>query len=179
MKRRNLIILAALAGVGVYIAVRRRKGESTQAVVSEVASNDTASTPANSTKRKSGNNIVDLLKGNSYVTEVFSPTSVSSTFTNRVYTKVEDLYGVKTSSYPSVKINTLYRRLYDKLNAKRVRPSTASLGQIGPALREIAQEGFDFGTELRLPANPNRGPQLPLGRPSGVDRDMMFSGFVS
>ena len=109
------------------------------------------------------------------MTEVFSPTSVSSTFTNRVYTKVEDLYGVKTSSYPASKINTLYRRLYDKLNAKRVRPSTASLGQIGPALREIAQEGFDFSTALRSPANPNRGPQ----RASGVDRDMMFSGFVS
>ena len=174
MKRRNLIILAALAGVGVYIAVRRRKGESAQAVVSEVASNDTASTPANSKKGKSG--IVDaVFKGNSYVTEVFSPTSVSRTFKKRVYTKVKDLYGVKTSSYPNSKLNTLYRRLYDKLNAKRVRPSTASLGQIGPALKEIAQEGFDFSTALRSPANPNRGPQ----RGSGDARDMMFSGFVS
>ena len=175
MKRRNLIILAALAGVGVYIAIRRRKGESAQAVVSEVASNDTASTPAKSTKGKSGLNLNAILKGNSYVTEVFSPTSVSKTFKNRVYTKVEDLYGVKTSSYPNSKLNTLYRRLYDKLNAKRVRPSTASLGQIGPALKEIAQEGFDFGTALRSPANPNEGPQ----RASGVDRDVLFSGFVS
>jgi hypothetical protein len=71
----------------------------------------------------------------------------SQVFKNRVYTKVTDFYGkdANTGLYDPAKRLGLYQRIWIKLSKKGVQnPNGATLGQIGPQIREIAQEGFDF-----------------------------------
>tara|TARA_R110001632_G_scaffold51390_6_gene128079 strand:+ start:77 stop:598 length:522 start_codon:yes stop_codon:yes gene_type:complete len=68
-------------------------------------------------------------------------------FSNRVYTKVKDFYGqdANIGLYPESKRLALFQRIWMKLSQNGVsNPMMATLGQIGPAIKEIAQEGFDF-----------------------------------
>ena len=68
-------------------------------------------------------------------------------FQNRVYTKVKDFYGpnANTGLYPESKRLGLYQRIWNNLSAKGVsNPNNATLGQIGPALRDIGAEGFNY-----------------------------------
>jgi len=68
-------------------------------------------------------------------------------FENRVYTKVKDFYGpnANTGRYPDSKRLGLYQRIWNNLSAKGVsNPNNATLGQIGPALKDIGTEGFNF-----------------------------------
>lgn len=69
-----------------------------------------------------------------------------ATFRNRVFTKVKDFHGVEMSKWDKAKTMGLYQRIAMKLEAKGIALEKATLGQIGPVLKQIGAEGFPFGT---------------------------------
>ena len=58
-----------------------------------------------------------------------------------------DFYGpdANIGLYPESKSLGLFQRIWMNLTAKGVsNPNNATLGEIGPALKDIAQEGFNY-----------------------------------
>lgn len=74
-----------------------------------------------------------------------------TTFRNRVYTKVKDFHGVEMAKWEKSKTMALYQRVAMKLEAKGIALEKATLGQIGPVLKEIGAERFPFKTKMAAP----------------------------
>lgn len=163
-------VLGGLVGANMWL----RKSKATKAA--EATPDATETTDASTTK--STNDLNDALKKLMGGTPI-APTTLSgysATFKNRVYTKVLDFYGVKVSGWQTSKTLALYERIFDKLVAKNINPRTATLGQIGPVIKEIAKEGFPFGgTYVPAPSTsssnsaPNPSTMGGYGRPQGRD----------
>jgi hypothetical protein len=157
MKTRNLIILGGLGAVAAYVLLRR-KGAVADSSVNDVPVDtiDANEPKVTTSKPKSSQGVTldGLFEGNGGTKMRTNPRRVpnsekeySQVFKNRVYTKVTDFYGedANVGLYPPTKRLGLYQRIWMKLSEKGVeKPNQATLGQIGPQIREIAQEGFDF-----------------------------------
>jgi hypothetical protein len=158
MKTRNLIIIAGLGGIAAYVFFKR-KGNGADLGADEVPvdtidANEpkVTTTTSNTTtsKKSSGLTLGGLFGNKGAVNASFPPnreSGYSQQFKNRVYTKVTDFYGedANVGLYEPAKRLGLYERIWRKLSQKGVEnPNRAVLGEIGPQIREIGQEGFDF-----------------------------------
>ena len=157
MKTRNLIILGGLGAVAAYVLIRR-KGDVADSSLNEVPVDTIdANEPKVTTgkpKSSGGLTLGGLMGSTTGTTTTTNPRRVPNSesgytqvFKNRVYTKVTDFYGqdANVGLYRPTKRLALYQRIWMKLTEKGIEnPNQATLGQIGPQIREIAQEGFDF-----------------------------------
>ena len=153
MKTRNLIILSGLGLVAAYVFLRR-KGNTLDSSVGDVPVDtidaNEPKTTTNTAKKSEGLTLKDLNRGSSGASTNIPPNRLSGysqVFKNRVYTKVKDFYGedANIGLYEPNKQLGLFQRIWTKLSEKGVqKPNNATLGQIGPQIKEIAQEGFDF-----------------------------------
>ena len=157
MKTRNLIILGGLGAVAAYVLIRR-KGAVADSSLNEVPVDtiDANEPKVTTGKRKSSEGLTlgGLMGSTTGTTMTTNPRRVpnresgyTQIFKNRVYTKVTDFYGedANVGLYRPTKRLGLYQRIWMKLSEKGIEnPNQATLGQIGPQIREIAQEGFDF-----------------------------------
>ena len=158
MKTRNLIILGGLGAVAAYVLLRRKGAVADSSVndlpVDTIDANEpkvtTGKPPRTAPKSKSSQGLtLGGLMGSTGGTAMGPnrESGYSQVFKNRVYTKVTDFYGedANVGLYAPTKRLGLYQRIWIKLYEKGVNnPNQATLGQIGPQIREIAQEGFDF-----------------------------------
>lgn len=165
-------VLGGLVGANMWL----RKSKATKAAENAPESTTTGDTTSSK----------DTDANKAYLAKVFgnrtkpkAPKTVggySKTFRNRVYTKVLDFYGVKVSSWQPTKKLVLYKRVFNKLVAKNINPNTASLGQIGPVIKEIAKEGFPFDNSNTTPATTSSPPPRSTGGftddpRAGLDRE--------
>jgi hypothetical protein len=149
MKTRNLLLIGGAGLVAAYVIYMRKRPSGSASVqpVDTIDANEPKVTTT--TSKKSQGLTLGGLMGSTGGTAMAPnrESGYSETFINRVYTKVTDFYGKKanTGLYEPAKRLRLYERLWMKLSEKGVEnPNNATLGQIGPQIREIAQEGFDF-----------------------------------
>ena len=161
MKTRNLLLIGGAGLVAAYV-IYMRKRPSGSASVQPVDTID-ANEPKASAKKTTSLTLGQIGSKTPSLGTIMSSTGrrgsggtatmpnresgYSQVFKNRVYTKVTDFYGedANTGLYDPAKRLGLYQRIWIKLSKKGVQnPNGATLGQIGPQIREIAQEGFDF-----------------------------------
>jgi len=158
MKTRNLILIGGAGLVAAYVIYMRKRGatsaQSNDVPVDTIDANEPKVKPSPASKKTSPLTLGNL--GRSGVQSMTVQRKYSApnrlngynqVFANRVYTKVKDFYGedANTGQYPPEKRLALYQRIWAKMSAKGIaNPMMASLGQIGPAIKEVAQEGFDF-----------------------------------
>ncbi len=147
MKTRNLIIIGG-AGLLAALVVYMRKRGSTSAQSNEIPVDTIeANEPKATTSKNSGLSFGGLNIGRGQAIAPNSLKKYNQVFVNRVYTKVKDFYGQESNIglYPESKRLALFQRIWDKMTAKGIsNPMNATLGQIGPAIKEVAQEGFNF-----------------------------------
>lgn len=153
MKTRNLLLIGGAGLVAAYVIYMRKRPSGSASVQSDDVPVDTidANEPkvTTTTSKKSQGLTLGGLMGSTGGTAMMPnrESGYSQVFKNRVYTKVTDFYGedANTGLYDPAKRLGLYQRIWIKLSKKGVQnPNGATLGQIGPQIREIAQEGFDF-----------------------------------
>lgn len=154
MKTRNLILFGGIGLAAAYLFLMRKRTSQLAPAASPVDTQDAIEPAAPPATKES----TDLTLGNLFKSSAPSRLSgYTQVFNNRVYTKVKDLYGedANTGLYPESKKLGLYQRIWMNLTAKGVsNPNNATLGQIGPALKDIAQEGFNYkhrNTNQRAP----------------------------
>ncbi len=163
MKTRNLILIGGAGLVAAYVIYMRKRGatsaQSNDVPVDTIDANEPKVKPSPASKKTSPLTLGNL--GRSGVQSI-APNRLNGynqVFANRVYTKVKDFYGedANTGQYPPEKRLALYQRIWAKMSAKGIaNPMMASLGQIGPAIKEVAQEGFDFRDYERRELRKNR-----------------------
>ena len=156
MKTRNLILFGGMGLAAAYLFLMRKRTSQLAPVAPPVDTQDAiepAAPPA--TRESSDLTLGNLLNGKSGGTSLptrsaSAPSRLSGytqVFSNRVYTKVMDFYGpdANIGLYPESKRLGLFQRIWMNLTAKGVsNPNNATLGEIGPALKDIAQEGFNY-----------------------------------
>lgn len=151
MKTRNLILIGGAGLVAAYVIYMRKRGatsaQSNDVPVDTIDANEPKVSPTAASKKTSPLTLGNLGRSGG---QAFAPNRLNGynqVFANRVYTKVKDFYGedANTGQYPPEKRLALYQRIWKKMSDKGIaNPMNGSLGQIGPAIREVAQEGFDF-----------------------------------
>jgi hypothetical protein len=165
MKTRNLLLIGGAGLIAAYVIYMRKRPSGSASVQSDDVPVDSidANEPKASAKKTTSLTLGQIGSKTPSLGTIMSSTGrrgsggtatmpnresgYSQVFKNRVYTKVTDFYGKKanTGLYEPAKRLRLYERLWMKLSEKGVEnPNNATLGQIGPQIREIAQEGFDF-----------------------------------
>ena len=163
MKTQNLIIIGGIGLAAVYLFMMRKRTSESLAALDVPESNENAKEPYDEGRPVKGNNSIG------YGVGMVIPTSlnqINQQFKNRVYTKVKDFYGedANTGLYSDNKKLALYQKIWKKLQEKGVQnPMNATLGEMGPAIREIAQEGFNFAhskSSLSLSQARSRGMTL-------------------
>ena len=151
MKTRNLLLIGAAGLVAAYVIYMRKRPSGSASVQSDdvpvdsIDANEPKASAARASKKTSG-----LTLGQIGSRQANAPTSLkgyNQVFKNRVYTKVKDFYGEDSNIglYTEEKRLALFQRIWMKLSEKGfTNPNMVALGEIGPAIKEVAQEGFDF-----------------------------------
>jgi hypothetical protein len=152
MKTRNLLLIGGAGLVAAYVIYMRKRPSGSASVQSDDVPVDTidANEPKVTTttpKKSQALTLSTLMGKEGNENAPMGLSGYSQTFKNRVYTKVTDFYGedANTGLYEPTKRLGLYQRIWRKLSEKGVQnPNLATLGQIGPQIKEIAQEGYNF-----------------------------------
>jgi hypothetical protein len=157
MKTRNLILIGGAGLVAAYVIYMRKRPSGSASVygqntlqsddvpVDSIDANEPKASAARARKKTSGLTLGQI--GSRQASAPNGLNGFNQVFSNRVYTKVKDFYGedANIGLYPESKRLALFQRIWMKLSQNGVsNPMMATLGQIGPAIKEIAQEGFDF-----------------------------------
>ncbi len=165
MKTRNLILIGGAGLVAAYVIYMRKRPSGLASVQSDDVPVDSidANEPKAGAKKTTPLTLGQIGSKTRSLGTTMSSTGrrgsgvqggvpsrlnqYNQVFSNRVYTKVKDFYGedANIGLYPESKRLALFQRIWMKLSQNGVsNPMMATLGQIGPAIKEIAQEGFDF-----------------------------------